>query len=61
VTAASGAIGTIGGSFVLNQGTGALNVRILSTNIGNSKIIAYNAATGSVGYFGTGSAAIILI
>jgi hypothetical protein len=63
VAAASAAIatGALTGTLVLNAGTGALNVRVINFNIGNSKIVTYNAVTGAVGYNGTGSAAIILI
>jgi hypothetical protein len=63
VAAASNAIatGALSGTLVLNAGTGALNVRVINYNIGNSKIVSYNAVTGAVGYLNTGSAAIILI
>ena len=47
VTAASGAIATIAGSPVLNYGTGALNVKILDFNAGNSMTVQYNPITGA--------------
>lgn len=62
VTAASGAISTLtASSAVLNYGTGALSVKVLSFNVGNSKIVSYNAATGAANWNGSGSAAIILL
>lgn len=59
VAAASGAIGTIGGSPVINEGTGALPVKVLGINT-NSKIISYNAASNLVNWT-TGATALILI
>jgi hypothetical protein len=63
ITAASGAIatGALGGTIVLNQGTGALNVKVLETQIGNSKTIAYDVVNNFVNWNNTGSTAIILI
>lgn len=63
ITAASGAIatGALTGTIVLNYGTGALSVKVLSFNVGNSKIVSYNAATGAANWNGSGSAAIILL
>lgn len=63
VAAASGAIatGALGGTILLNYGTGALAVKVLETNIGNSKIITYDAVNNFVNWNNSGSAAIILI
>lgn len=63
VTAASGAIatGSLTGTIVLNAGTGALGVKVLKLNIGNSKIIQYDAVNNYVHWNNSGSTAIILI
>lgn len=63
VTAASGAIatGALSGTLVLNYGTGALNVKVLAVEIGNSGIVQYNPVTGFYSWNRTGSCAIILI
>lgn len=62
VTAPAAAIGALTvSSAVLNYGTGALPVKVLATNVGNSKVPVYNAATGAVTWNGSGSAAIILL
>lgn len=45
----------------LNAGGGALNVRVLETQVGNSKTIVYSPTTGYVNYNPTGACAIILI
>jgi hypothetical protein len=47
VVAPAGAIGTIAGTQVLNQGTGALPVKILDFNAGNSMTVSYNPITGA--------------
>lgn len=49
VTAASGAIatGALSGTITLVQGTGALPVKILDVNAGNSMTVSYNATTGA--------------
>lgn len=59
--AASGVIGTIGGSPVFNFGTGALNVKVLGFNFGNSKIVTYDAVNNYVNWNGSGSCALILL
>lgn len=63
ITAGSTAFtaGAQSGTIVLNYGTGALNVKVLQTNVGNSMIVSYNAATGAVNWTRNGSAAIILL
>jgi hypothetical protein len=63
VTAASGAIatGALGGTLLLNYGTGALSVKILKLNIGNSKIVTYDAVNNLVHWTNNGSTAIALI
>src|SRR6201984_1759637 len=52
VTAASGAIatGSLGGTIVLNQSTGALPCKILKPAKGNSRIVSYNAVTGNANW-----------
>ncbi|MBV8060476.1 MAG: hypothetical protein JO253_02980 [Alphaproteobacteria bacterium] len=57
----SGSIGTIAGSPVLNQGVGALNVRILNVNQGNSLTVSYNPNTNFANWNPNGSCALILI
>lgn len=59
--AAAGVIGTIAGTILANYGTGALNVKVLTIQIGNSKIVSYNAGTGYANWNPSGSAAVILI
>ena len=61
VTAVSGAIGTIAGTIVLNQGTGALNVRVLQVVPNNCKTVSYSAATGFATWNPNGACALILI
>jgi hypothetical protein len=63
VAAASGSIatGALGGTLVLNYGTGALNVKVLEVSIGNSMTVQYNPVTGAATWNPTGSVAIILI
>jgi hypothetical protein len=53
--------GTLGGTIVLNYGTGALNVRILDVQVGNSMTVSYNATTGFATWNRSGSCALILI
>lgn len=55
------ATGALGGTIILNYGTGALNVKILQIQIGNSKTVSYSAATGYANWNPSGSAAVILI
>ncbi|CAM6053283.1 unnamed protein product [Sphagnum tenellum] len=59
--AATGAIGTIGGTIVANWGTGALNVKVLDTNIGNSMTVNYNNILNSASWVRNGTTAIVLI
>lgn len=63
VAAASGAIatGALGGTLLLNYGTGALNVKVLELSIGNSMTIQYNPVTGNATWNRNGSVAIIQI
>lgn len=58
--AASGVFGTIAGSPVINAGTGALNVRVLKFEIGNSATVSYSPTVGGV-WNRTDSCALILI
>lgn len=62
ITAApAAAIGTMGGSGVLNYGTGALDVRVLDVRVGNSMTVVYNPTTGFATWNRSGSCALILI
>lgn len=61
VTAVAGAIGTIAGTQILNQGTGALPVKVLATSLGNSMTVVYNPATGAATWNRQGYAALIQI
>jgi hypothetical protein len=63
VAAASGAIatGALSGTLLLNYGTGALNVKVIGIEIGNSGIVQYNSVTGAATWNRAGSCAIILI
>jgi len=60
--AAAGVITSpMGGSPVLNQGTGALPVRILSVTNGNSMTVSYNSVTGLATWNYAGTTAVIQI
>lgn len=59
--AAAGVIGTIGGSPVLNYGTGALACKVLQFQIGNSKTILYDPVANFVHWQPSGNCALILI
>lgn len=61
VTAASGAIatGSLSGTIVLNQSSGALAVKVLRVDVGNSKTVNYDPVTGFVTWNPTGAVAII--
>lgn len=59
--AASGVIGTIAGTIVINVGTGALKCLIERVLIGNCMTVNYNATTGSAMWNYNDSAAVILI
>lgn len=63
VSAASGAIatGALGGTLLLNYGTGALNVEVLEVQIGNSATVEYNPITGLATWNRSGAVAMILI
>jgi len=54
-------IGTIGGTILLNEGTGALNVRVLNVAVGNSMTVQYSASTGFATWNRSGACALILI
>jgi hypothetical protein len=61
ITAGSGSIatGALSGTIVLNYGTGALPVKILDINAGNSMTVSYNATTGAATWNRQGYAALI--
>lgn len=66
-TAAAGVFGTIGGTMLLNMGTGSLNagpllnVRVLDVAVGNSMTVSYNPTTGFATWNRSGSCALIII
>ncbi len=53
--------GTLGGTILMNAGTGALAVKVLGFNVGNSMTVNYNAVTGFATWNRAGSTAIIQI
>lgn len=59
--AASGVFGTIGGSPVLNFGTGILPVKVLEVSVGTSMTVTYNPITGFANWNRSGTTAVILI
>ena len=63
VTAPSGniATGALGGTIIAVQDTTALPVKILKLNIGNSKVVTYDAVNNLVHWTNNGSTAICLI
>lgn len=63
ITAASGAIatGALTGTIVLNYGTGALPVKIVDIDAGNSMTVVYNATTGAATWNRQGYTALIQI
>jgi hypothetical protein len=61
VTAVTGAIGTIAGTPVLNQGTGALPVKVLEINSGNSKVVTWSPTLLTANWNLSGSVALIQI
>jgi len=63
VTAPSGSIatGALTGTITVIVGTGALPVKILKINIGNSKIVTYDSVNNYVHWTNNGSTAICLI
>lgn len=61
VTAVAGAIGTIAGTQVLNQGVGALNVKVLEISLGNSKVVVWNPVLQTANWNLQGAVALIQI
>jgi len=63
IAAGSGAYGAgaLAGTLILNQGIGALNVKVLSVDVGNSKIVSYDAVNNLANWNNSGSTAVILI
>jgi hypothetical protein len=63
ITAASGAIatGALTGTIVLNYGTGALPVKIVDIDAGNSMTVSYNPVTGAATWVRQGYTALIQI
>lgn len=59
VTAPTGAIATIAGTQLLNQGTGALPVKVLEINQGNSKVVHWDPALLTANWNPQGTTAII--
>lgn len=59
--AAAGVIGTIGGTILANVGTGALPVRVLDVEVGNSMTVSYDPVTGFATWDPAGTTAVILI
>ena len=53
--------GTIGGSPLINNAGGALPVKVVDFNFGNSLIVNYNPTTNNATWSRTGSTAVILI
>jgi hypothetical protein len=63
VTAASGAIatGALTGTLILNQGTGAISVRVLNIAVGNSRNVIWDGVNLTANFNSTGTCALILI
>lgn len=61
VTAVAGAIGTIAGTQILNQGVGALPVKVLEISIGNSKVVVWNPVLQTANWNLQGAVALIQI
>lgn len=55
------ATGALTGTLLLNQGTGALPVKVLSVDQGNSKIVVYDEVNNLANWDNSGSTAIIQI
>jgi hypothetical protein len=53
--------GTLGGTQLINYGTGLLNVKILDIQLGGSMTVLYNPVTGNCTWNYAGNTAIILI
>lgn len=56
-----GTWGTIAGTILLNYGGGALAVKLLSLNIGNSMVVRYDPQNNYAAWDRTGTTAVILI
>ena len=63
ITATTGTIatGALTGTIVLNQGIGALNVKVKNVSIGNSMTVNYNSTTGLATWVRNGTCALIEI
>lgn len=59
--AAAGVVGAIAGAPVLNYGVGALPVKVLQVQVGNSYTVNYSANSGFTTWNTTGAAAVIQI
>lgn len=59
--AAPSVVGTIGGTILLNMGTGALPVTVLDVQVGNSMTVQYASATGFATWNRSGACALIQI
>jgi hypothetical protein len=59
--AAAGVFGTIGGSPVLNFGTGALPAKVLNLNVGNSMTVNYDPINNVATWNRAGTTAVILL
>lgn len=57
----SGVIGTIAGTILLTESTGALNVKVLAVEAGNSKIVSYDSINNLANWNDSGTCAVILI
>lgn len=60
-TANTGVITTIAGTIVLNQGIGALPVKVLAVQVGNCKTVTYDPVNNYANWNPSGSCALILI
>lgn len=59
--AATFTAGAQAGTIIVNQGVGALPVKVLSVDVGNSKIVTYDAINNLANWDNSGSVAIIQI
>lgn len=55
------ATGALTGTLVLNQGTGAINVRVLNVAVGNSRNVIWDSVNLTANFNNTGTCALILI
>jgi hypothetical protein len=60
-TSADAVIGTIAGTILLNQGIGALAVKVLAVQVGNCKTVTYDPVTNYANWSPNGSCALIQI